>query len=145
MKFIVVSACLCGVKCRYDAASVKELDIDKDFLSNGYCPILICPEQLGGLSTPRNPAEIHNGRVIDKNGNDVSENFKKGADETLRIAGSYGVNLSVLKDKSPSCGVERIYDGSFSNRLISGRGLTTKLLMNSGIRVLTVDEFRKTM
>lgn len=132
------SACLLGVKCRYDGKDslnkrVIEL-LKTEFL------IPVCPEQLGGLPTPREPAEIVGNRVITKSGIDVTEKFVRGAKETLRIAKLFGVKEAILKQGSPSCGCGRIYDGTFSGKTIKGDGVTTALLKKHGIKVITEED-----
>ena len=102
----------------------------------------MCPEQLGGLSTPRTPAEIQaNGRIVDAEGVDRTTAFHAGAREVLRIARECGCNQAILKENSPSCGVHRIYDGTFSGALVPGRGVTAALLADAGIQVLSETDF----
>jgi len=132
------SACLLGVNCRYDGKNalntrVVEL-LEKETL------IPVCPEQLGGLPTPREPAEIVGKRVITKSGKDVTENFMRGARETLKIAKLFDVKEAVLKQGSPSCGCGRIYDGTFSGRTVRGDGVTAALLKRHGIKVVTEED-----
>ena len=131
---ILVSACLLGVNCRYDGGGALYEDILKTFPD--YCLIPVCPEQLGGLPTPRMAAEISEGRVRTKDGRDVTEEYVKGAEETLKIARLFDCDHAVLKERSPSCGFGKIYDGTFSGKLIDGDGLTAKLLAENGIKVL---------
>jgi uncharacterized protein YbbK (DUF523 family) len=102
--------------------------------------IPICPEQLGGLETPRIPAEINEDKVINKKGENVSSQFKKGAKETLRIAELVSCYKAILKQSSPSCGYGKIYDGSHTGRIIDGMGLTAKLLSQKGIIILTEED-----
>ncbi|MCC0782058.1 DUF523 domain-containing protein [Clostridioides sp. ES-S-0108-01] len=130
---ILVSACLIGINCKYSGDNnenekVKEYLKDKEFT-------LVCPEQLGGLSTPRPPAEIVDGKVITKDNKDVTENFVRGAKETLKIANLYVCSEAILKEGSPSCGCNLIYDGSFSGKKIPGKGITARLLEEEGIKV----------
>jgi uncharacterized protein YbbK (DUF523 family) len=132
------SACLLGVKCRYngkDARNKKVMGLLKKEIL-----IPVCPEQLGGLPTPREPAEIRGGRVITKSGIDVTENFKRGAKEVLKIAKLFGISEAILKQGSPSCGCGRIYNGTFSGKTIKGDGVTTALLKKNGIRVITEED-----
>jgi uncharacterized protein YbbK (DUF523 family) len=132
------SACLLGVKCRYngqDARNKKVMALLKKEIL-----IPVCPEQLGGLPTPREPAEIKGGKVITKSGKDVTDNFKRGAKEVLKIAKMFGIKEAVLKQGSPSCGCGRIYDGTFSGKTIKGDGVTTALLKRNGIRVITEED-----
>ena len=132
---ILVSACLLGVCCRYDGQSkacpaVLELLKDHELIP-------VCPEQLGGLPTPRPPAEIQGDRVINREGIDVTAQYKKGAEEAARLYQLLRCDCAVLKARSPSCGCGEIYDGSFSGALISGNGITAQALNRLGIRVLT--------
>jgi len=132
---IIVSACLAGIKCRYDGldnACQKIIELVK----RGEA-LPLCPEQLGGLSTPRIPAEIIKDRVINFQGIDITENFIIGAAETLKIAKMINCKLAILKQRSPSCGFGQIYDGSHSNKLIPGNGITAQLLNNNGINIRT--------
>jgi uncharacterized protein YbbK (DUF523 family) len=137
MKSILISACLLGVACRYDGLS-KPLDreiIEK--LRQQYHLIPICPEIMGGLPTPRVPSEISSGRkVLRKDGEDVTENYIRGAKEALRLAEIFQCDTALLKEKSPSCGAGKIYDGSFSKTLTSGNGITAEFLQKNGIRII---------
>lgn len=148
-KILLVSACLCGINCRYSGDS----NIDErvmELLRNGEA-LPVCPEQLGGLQTPRKPCEIICGtgkevllgkaKVIDKDGNDRTLEFVKGANEVLKIARMTGSKKAILKAKSPSCGCGRIYDGTFSGNKIAGNGVTSQLLLENGIDVITEEEF----
>lgn len=142
---ILVSACLAGFECRYDGKSNTEPDIVRLVRDGKALPV--CPEQLGGLMTPRSPAEVKtkNGLagVYNAEGIDVTEWFKKGALKTLKIAKFYDIRTAILKSKSPSCGVGRIYSGDFSRRLVCGDGITAKLLKDNGINVISDDEYKK--
>lgn len=131
---ILVSACLLGVACRYDGTDKEINDILE--LSNEHTLIPICPEQLGGLSTPRNQAEIVEGIVYDKEGNNVNEQFERGAKETLKLAELNHCTLAILKEKSPSCGYGKIYDGTFHGNLVEGNGKAADLLDKAGIKVI---------
>lgn len=141
MKSILISACLLGVACRYDGLS-KPLDreiIEK--LRQQYHLIPICPEIMGGLPTPRIPSEISSdGKVLRKDGKDVTENYIRGAKEALRLAEIFQCETALLKEKSPSCGAGKIYDGSFSKTLTSGNGITAELLKKNGIRIIGESE-----
>ncbi len=135
---ILVSACLLGTPCRYDGASkpcpaVLALQEQYDLLP-------ICPEVMGGLPTPRTPSEIIGSRVVMKSGRDVTENYRRGAEEALRIARENNCTLAILKEKSPSCGSGAIYDGSFSGTLTHGDGVAAALLKAHGIRVVGESE-----
>lgn len=141
----LISACLCGVNCKYNGLNNYNEICDKLFTSGK--AILVCPEQLGGLPTPRIPSEIigessnilnnNNGSVIDKNGNDVTQQFVKGAKETLQIAKKLNIKKAILKDGSPSCGVNYIYNGNFNGSKIKGMGITAQLLKESSIDIIS--------
>lgn len=145
---ILVSACLIGINCKYNGYNNKNEKViqylkDKQF-------IIACPEQLGGMSTPRDPSEIIEldtddiikGQtiVISNKSLDVTNKFKQGAKEALKIANIYNCKEAILKDGSPSCGSSYIYDGTFSSKKIDGVGVTTVLLINNGIKVISEKE-----
>lgn len=139
----IVSACLAGIKCRYDGGT-KPCPKIIELVKTGMA-IPVCPEQLGGLTTPRISQEIQGGsgeevldgrcKVLNKEGRNVTENFLRGAEETLRIARLFSAEEFIGKTKSPSCGCGQIYDGSFAGKLIVGDGVTTALLKRNGINV----------
>lgn len=133
-----MSACLLGISCRYDGRSVPNEQVIA--LSEKYALIPVCPEIYGGLSTPRTPSERVGERVLMKDGRDVTENYARGAKATLRLAELSGAKYAILKAKSPSCGKGRIYDGTFTGRLVDGDGVTAENLTRVGIKVLTEDE-----
>jgi uncharacterized protein YbbK (DUF523 family) len=135
----LVSACLAGVNCRYDGKdSANELVME---LVNQGRAIPVCPEQLGGLTTPRISCELVNQpgyrKIINKEGIDRTEEFLLGAERTLAIAKALGLKKAIMKAKSPSCGCGQIYDGTFSGRLIPGNGIAVELLLQNGIEVIT--------
>ena len=140
-ELVLVSACLAGVNCKYNGKNNLNPEILK-LVEEGRV-ILVCPEQLGGLSTPRNPSEIKSDQVIMNDGTNVTYEYIKGAEETLRLAKLYNINKAILKAKSPSCGNLYIYDGTFSNTLTYGEGITTKLLRENGIEVINEEEYVK--
>lgn len=133
MENILVSACLLGVACRYDGKRKPNEAVIA--LKEKYNLIPVCPEIMGGLPTPRLPSEIRGETVIMENGEDVTDKYSKGAEETLRLARLFGCGKAVLKEKSPSCGSGRIYDGTFSKTLTEGNGVTAEMLLANGIRV----------
>lgn len=145
---IIISACLCGVDCKYSGKNNFNQRAYELFSSGS--AMLVCPEQLGGLTTPRPPAEIKNGtaedvlkrnaKVLNNLGVDVTEQFIKGAEETLKIAKALGCKEAILKAKSPSCGCGRVYNGSFDGTLIKGNGVTSQLLIDNGIEVKTEED-----
>ena len=130
---ILVSACLLGCPCRYDGKS-KPNDALLALMEQ-HTLIPVCPEQMGGLATPRAPAERREGGVFTQAGMDVTVQYRRGAEEALRLAKLYGCTCAILKARSPSCGSGEIYDGSFSRRLIAGDGVTAALLKANGIAV----------
>jgi uncharacterized protein YbbK (DUF523 family) len=132
------SACLLGVKCRYNGESALNKKVVALLKTEVLIPV--CPEQLGGLPTPREPAEIVGGRVLTKSGKDVTENFERGAMETLKIAKLFNIKEAILKQGSPSCGCGRVYDGTFSGKTIKGDGVTAALLKRNGIKVVTEED-----
>lgn len=132
---ILVSACLLGTPCRYDGTGKPDKRILA--LAKTHTLVPVCPEQLGGLPTPRQPAERLGARVVTREGADVTEAFTRGAEETLRLARLLNCHIAILKAHSPSCGCGRIYDGSFSGALIDGDGMTAALLKKNGMTVYT--------
>ena len=135
---VLVSACLLGVSCRYDGVG-KALPGIEGLLAR--CEAIpVCPEQLGGLPTPRVPSERRDSRVVNREGADVTEAFRRGAAQALEIARLYGARFAVLKARSPSCGSREIYDGSFTGRTVPGEGITAQTLREAGIAVF--DETR---
>ena len=133
---ILVSACLLGVNCKYNGGNNAYNEID-EFLKD-YEIIPICPEIMGGLSTPRCPAEKVGDKVITKDGVDVTKQYIKGANECLFLAKKYNVKKALLKLKSPSCGYEQVYDGTFTHTLINKNGITAELFINNGIEIITI-------
>jgi len=150
-KSVLVSACLLGTNCKYNGGNNYNSEITD--LASKYKLIPVCPEQLGGCPTPRLPAEIQQGsgkdvlcgraKVVRKDGIDVSSQFIKGAEEVLNIAKLLDIKLAVLKAKSPSCGVGKIYDGTFSGKLKTGNGVTADILKENGIEVITEEDNEK--
>lgn len=130
---VLVSACLLGVNCRYNGKGVLEEPVKA--LMEKAVLIPVCPEILGGLATPRDPAERSGGRVLTINGADVTAAYEKGAMETLKLAQLYDCHYAILKERSPSCGSGRIYDGTHSKILTDGDGITAELLKKNGIQV----------
>ncbi|MFH1207811.1 MAG: DUF523 domain-containing protein [Patescibacteria group bacterium] len=142
------SACLLGVNCRYDGGVKKNEKVIT--LANKEVLIPVCPEQLGGQPTPRRNAEIAGGngndvldkkaKVIEPDNTDITDSFVAGANETLKLAKMYNCTEAILKQRSPSCGTGKIYDGTFQGTLINGDGVTTALLKRNGIRVISEEE-----
>ncbi len=147
----VISACLMGVKCRYNGLDSKNERLKSELGADEWIPV--CPEQLGGLPTPRPPAEIVGGngddvlkgkaRVIDVNGEDKTEVFLHGARRALQIAQAHGATHAILKSKSPSCGCGQTYDGSFAGNLTEGDGVTAALFRRHGIQIITEKDVKQ--
>ena len=135
---LLISECLCGASCRYDGKDnlIEQLPLLKDTFDL----VTVCPEVLGGLSTPRDPAERQGKRVCTANGTDVTTEFHKGAQIALQIAMQQGCKQALMKAKSPSCGYKRIYDGTFSKTLREGNGCTVEALLMNNIEVYTEEE-----
>ena len=132
---ILVSACLLGTLCRYDGASRPCGELARlEVLGHRLIPV--CPEVMGGLPTPRPPAERQGERVVNQEGDDVTEAYCRGAEQALRIARDQGCTVAVLKERSPSCGAGQIYDGTFRHILTAGDGVTAELLRKNGITVV---------
>lgn len=130
---VLISACLLGTCCRYDGASKPHPMAAA--LAERHTLVPVCPEQLGGLATPRPPAERQGERVVTKTGADVTEAYRRGAEEALRLCRLLGCEAAVLKERSPSCGHGEIYDGTHSGTLTAGDGVTAALLAANGISV----------
>lgn len=135
---ILVSACLLGKNCKYNGGNNLNKSV-LDFIE-GHEVIGVCPEQLGGLSTPRLPAEMVEGIVTNKEGISVDAEFRKGAQTALAAALEKKVDLAILQSRSPSCGVKEIYDGSFSGKKVKGQGVFARLLTKYGIKVLDAED-----
>jgi uncharacterized protein YbbK (DUF523 family) len=137
----LVSACLAGVDCNYKGGNWENEHVMK-LVEEGKA-VLCCPEAAGGLPTPRTPAEIIDGKVITKDGDDVTDAFLKGAGIALELCKEHNCTKAILKATSPSCGKGTIYDGNFNGTIIEGDGITTKLLQENGIEVISSDEINK--
>lgn len=137
-EYILVSACLTGKNTKYNGGNNYISKIEA--LKEKYELILICPEVDGGLSTPRNPSEIINGKVFMNNGTDVTLEYYTGANIALGLAKKYNCTKALLKEKSPSCGTHKIYNGKFEGTLIDGMGITAKLLAENNILVYSENQ-----
>ncbi|MGB8451327.1 MAG: DUF523 domain-containing protein [Anaerocolumna sp.] len=135
---ILVSACLLGVDCRYCGTGLFNGAVYK--LRNNHNLIPVCPEQLGGMTTPRNPVELVDGLAVDKDHNNFTEQFEKGAEETLKIAKLLDCTTAILKSNSPSCGYGKIHDGTFEGGLIDGNGITAAKLEENDIKIMTEND-----
>ena len=139
---IFVSACLAGINCKYNGGNNYDERILKLVKEGKAIPV--CPEQLGGLPTPRIPSEVKkiDGKryVFNTNGEDVTHNFVRGAEEVLALAKQLNIKKAVLKSRSPSCGKGKIYNGNFNKELTDDNGITAQILMDNGIDVISSDE-----
>ncbi len=141
MEKVLVSACLVGENCKYNGGNNKN-DKIIEFLKDKEV-ILVCPEVMGGLSTPRFKSEILGDKVINEYGDDVSEYFVNGAKIALSKAIENNVTLAILKEKSPSCGVKKVYNGQFNGTLVKGSGVFSSLIGQLGIKILTEEDFKE--
>lgn len=135
---IGVSACLLGENCKYNGGNNESKKL-KDYVK-GHTVVPVCPEVMGGLPTPRDPAEIAGGVVRQKSGRSVDEEFRAGARAALKKIKDAGAELVILQSRSPSCGVKEIYDGTFTGRLVKGKGVFAVMLEEEGIRAMDVED-----
>lgn len=135
---ILVSACLLGLNCKYNGGNNEKEKVLKYLEDKEIIPV--CPEIFGGLTTPRAASEIRGDKVVNILGEDVTANFQRGAEETLKLAKKFGIKKALLKTKSPSCGKDKIYDGTFTNTLIAGEGITAKLLNENNIEIISEND-----
>ena len=134
----ICSACLLGLKCRYNGTGAPNEKILN--LARKEILLPVCPEQLGGLSTPRLPVEQRGEKIVSKDGVDMTEYFLRGAEQVLELARIFNCKEAILKQRSPSCGCGQIYDGTFSGTVIKGDGVTTKILKAAGVQVKSEDD-----
>ena len=138
---LIISSCLCGNNTKYNGGNNL---IDKlELLKEKFNLITICPEVFGGLSTPRNPSEIVGQKVLSNKGDDVTENFYNGANKAVEILKAYNAKYALLKEGSPSCGVHKIYDGTFSGVKIPGSGITTNMFKELEIKIYSENEIEE--
>ena len=130
METLLISACLMGYNCKYNGGNNALPEDVLASLRQRYRLIPVCPEAAGGLPTPRIPSERRGDRVITRDERDVTAEFRRGAELAGKLALRFDAHAALLKANSPSCGAEHVYDGSFSGRLVEGRGVTAELLMN---------------
>jgi len=146
---VLISACLLGLNTRYDGKSTKDKKIIEYINSKDNEVFPLCAEQLGGLSTPREPSEIEEGftskdviegkgKIYTKSGVDVTKFFLKGAYQVLNFCKEFNITHAILQDRSPSCGYSQIYGGTFKGNLVEGTGITAQLLIDNGIKILEV-------
>ena len=135
---VLVSACLLGKNCKYNGGNnrcprVESFVADKQVVE-------ICPEMMAGLGTPRTPIEIVNGVLVDKNGRNVDAALRDAAARALELAEKEQIDLAILQSRSPTCGVNQVYDGTFSGRLIPGQGVFARMLMDAGFTVRDAED-----
>ncbi|MBR3675185.1 MAG: DUF523 domain-containing protein, partial [Bacilli bacterium] len=133
MEKILVSACLCGQKTRFDGKDNPFPFIEK--LKRHYDVVPFCPEVEGGLPLLREPCEIVNNSVLSESGKDYTKEYIEGAKKAVSLCHFFGIKIAILKDRSPSCGSRTIHDGSFKNNMIEGLGLTARALIADGVKV----------
>ena len=138
---ILVSACLLGHPCRYDGSLTTHPGVAELLKKHTLVPV--CPEVQGGLPTPRPPAEILDGRVVNSEGRDVTDFYQRGAQAALELAQILGANTAILKKRSPSCDSGIIHNGKFDGGLVDGWGVAAQLLRDNGITVYDEDEIDK--
>ena len=137
---ILVSACLLGENCKYNggnnySAAVAEFVKDKEILP-------VCPEMMAGMGCPRTPIEIVNGILMDRNGNNVDDAMRKVVMQAMELVSGEDIQCAILQSRSPTCGVNQIYDGSFSGNLISGSGIFTQALKEAGYKVMDAEDLQ---
>lgn len=145
MENMIVSACLLGKNCKYSGGNNFHQGV-VDFLREKEAEIhiiAVCPEEMGGLLTPRAPAEMQKGCIVTKDGLDVTKEFEKGAGMVAELAKAKNCRQAILKERSPSCGCGRIYDGTFTGTLIAGDGKTAEALKKIGVSVCGEGKFLK--
>ncbi|MBQ7085291.1 MAG: DUF523 domain-containing protein [Anaerotignum sp.] len=135
---IAVSACLLGHDCKYNGSNNRSQKV-LDYIE-GHEVIPVCPEVTGGLSTPRIPVELKDGRAINRNREDVTEFFYRGIELTMEKLADQNIDLAILQPRSPSCGCKQIYDGSFTKTLINGKGMFAQALSDAGIPLMDGDD-----
>ncbi|WGE46612.1 DUF523 domain-containing protein [Actinobacillus equuli] len=137
MKKVLISACLLGDNVKYSGGNNLSNELIALLKKYDIQLVPVCPEMLGGLPTPRPPAEKLNGDIVTVTGESVLAEFQFGAERVLNKAQTEKIEVAILKEKSPSCGSHYIYDGSFSGKLISGEGVTASLLKQNGIAIFS--------
>ena len=139
METLLISACLMGVNCKYNGGNNALPEDVLRMLRLRYHLIPVCPEVAGGLPTPRVPSERRGDAVINRDGQDVTAQFRRGAELAVRLAARFDAHMALLKSNSPSCGSGYVYDGSFSGRLVPGDGITAEYLKNKNLTIFDND------
>ena len=142
MQNVLVSACLLGVDCKYNGSNNKLDDKIIHSLKEKYNLIPVCPEIMGGMPTPRNPVEITDGKVFDYDGEEFTKEFEKGSEEVVKLAKLYDATIATLKENSPSCGSNYIYDGTFNHQKIKGMGIAAHKLSKENIKLFNEENVK---
>lgn len=142
MQNVLISACLLGVDCKYNGSNNKLDDEIIHSLKEKYNLIPVCPEIMGGMPTPRNPVEITDGKVFDNDGVEFTKEFEKGSEEVLKLAKLYDTTIAILKENSPSCGSNYIYDGTFNHQKIKGMGIAAHKLSKENIKLFNEENIK---
>ena len=142
MQNVLISACLLGVDCKYNGSNNKLDDEIINLLKEKCNLIPVCPEIMGGMPTPRNPIEISDGKVFDYDGEEFTKEFEKGSDEVLKLAKLYDATIAILKENSPSCGSNYIYDGTFNHQKINGMGIAAHKLSKENIKLFSEENVK---
>lgn len=142
MQNVLISACLLGVDCKYNGSNNKLDDEIIHSLKEKYNLIPVCPEIMGGMPTPRNPVEISDGKVFDYDGEEFTKEFEKGSEEVVKLAKLYDATIAILKENSPSCGSNYIYDGTFNHKKIKGMGIAAHKLSKENIKLFNEENVK---
>lgn len=137
---VVCSRCLLGINCKYNGGNNDSKKLHS-FIEKNKCEVItVCPEVMGGLPTPRIPSEICNGTVMNRNGENVDEQFRNGAEIAMNIVKKEKPDLVILQSRSPSCGLKEIYDGTFSGRKLKGAGIFAQMLIDNGVKTVDIED-----
>ena len=142
MQNVLISACLLGVDCKYNGSNNKLDDEIIHSLKEKYNLIPVCPEIMGGMPTPRNPVEMSDGKVFDYDGEEFTKEFEKGSEEVVKLAKLYDATIAILKENSPSCGTNYIYDGTFNHQKIKGMGIAAHKLSKENIKLFNEENIK---
>ena len=142
MQNVLISACLLGVDCKYNGSNNKLDDEIIHSLKEKYNLIPVCPEIMGGMPTPRNPIEIKDGKVFDYDGEEFTKEFEKGSEEVLKLAKLYNSSIAILKENSPSCGSNYIYDGTINHQKLKGMGIAAHKLSKENIKLFSEENVK---
>lgn len=140
MKSLLISSCLLGENVRYDGGNCEIAAELLSQIKNKFQIISLCPEVTAGFSTPRNPIELSEGKIINAQGRDLTYMFDKALLKIDELVKEHNITLALMKESSPSCGVSNIYDGTFSGNIIDGSGIITSYLKNKNIKVFSENQ-----